>query len=95
MRRVGDPLETQQIRLRGDIEDMRANRGARGMFGERRRRDREVEQAVDPKPRLWIEEVCGRRRIEPQPDGCDLRVAIVAVTSSTSLRRETSSRPRS
>src|SRR5439155_16144684 len=73
-RRFGDPLETQQIRLGCDVEGMRANFGARRMFGEHRRRDGEVEQQVDAKACLWIKEVCGRRRIETKPDGCDLTV---------------------
>ncbi len=59
-------------RVGGDLEDVRANCGARRMLGEHRRGDGEVEQQVDAKAGLWIKEVCGRRRIETKPDGRDL-----------------------
>ena len=74
---------------------MRANLGSRRMFGELRCRDGEVEQEVDAKACLRVEEVCARRRIEAKPDGRYLAVAIVEITSPFSFRRETSSSPRS
>ena len=55
--------------LGGDVEHMRANLGSRRVRGELRCRDGKVEQEVDAKAGLGVEEVRARRPIEAQPDG--------------------------
>src|SRR5207249_3395416 len=70
----GDSLETQEVLLRGDVEHMRANPGARRVLGELRCGDGKVEQEVDAKACLRVEEVRARRGIEAKPDGRDLAI---------------------
>src|SRR6186997_275806 len=61
----------QEVRLGGHVERMGANLDSRRTLSERLCGNGKVEQQVDTKARLRVEEVSADRRIETKPDDRD------------------------
>jgi hypothetical protein len=80
-RRLDDPFEAQEIFFGGDGKRMRANRRSCRLLGELLSGNGEIEQKIDPKAGLAVEEICAAGRVEA-PTTCRWSTASRIVTVS-------------